>query len=99
MVAATGAGVAAVDHELVGAEAGQPRILVKAAGDRYRVGPTRRRMDIDLDDSRVGGHLDDIHTMVEWRTITFYMNRNFQVSSGRLDSGKQLQIIFEPLDR
>ena len=32
MVAAAGAGVAAVHHELVGAEAGEPRVLVERRG-------------------------------------------------------------------
>ena len=43
VVAAAGAGVAAVDHELVGAEPRLPRFLVDAARDVDRFAPVTRR--------------------------------------------------------
>ncbi len=60
VIAAAGAGVAAVDHELVGAEpatGARPRRgrAVIATASRQR----RRRMDVDLDDAGIGRHLDD----------------------------------------
>ena len=41
MVAAAGAGMAAVDHELVGAEAATGGVLVEADGDVDRLAPAR----------------------------------------------------------
>jgi hypothetical protein len=99
VVAAASAGVAAVEHELVGAEAGLASVLVEPLGDRDRTAPAFRRVDVDLDDTWVWRDLDDIHAMVGRRPITFHMNRDFQVRRGRLDRGEQLQIIFKLLDR
>ena len=52
VVAAAGAGVAAVDHELVGAEPRLPRLLVDRRRGGDAIGPVRGRMDVDLDDAR-----------------------------------------------
>jgi hypothetical protein len=43
VIAAAGAGVAAVDHELVGAEAGLTRLLIDAFGDRLAFLPAGAR--------------------------------------------------------
>ena len=75
VVAAAGAGVAAVDHELVGAEAGESRFFVEAARDRHGLAPVRRRMDIDLDDAGIGRDLDDVEARIGRRRIAFDMHR------------------------
>ncbi len=54
MVAAAGAAMAAVDHELVGAEARQARLIVDALRHRDRLAPGGGRLDVDLDDAGSG---------------------------------------------
>ena len=55
VVAALGAGVAAVEHELLGPEPRQVGLLVQGRrhGDQTR--PVGRRVDVDLDDARDRG--------------------------------------------
>ncbi len=74
VVAAAGAGVAAVDHELLGAEPRQARLLVEHFGDRDGFIPVRRRVDVHLDDAGVGRDLDDVEPPVGRRMIAFDVN-------------------------
>ena len=64
MVAAAGAGMLAVDHELVGAEAREPRFLVDRLGRGDAFAPARRGMDVDLDHAGVGRDADDVHARI-----------------------------------
>ena len=84
MVAAAGAGVAAVDHEFLGAEPGLPSLLVKRLGDGDGFIPVRGGVNVHLDDAGVGRDLDDVETAVGWRMIPFDVNGQpviFAVSS------------------
>ena len=69
MIAAARAGVAAVDHEFVGAEPRLPRVLIEGLGGLDRLAPGRGGMDVDLDDAGVGRHLDDVDARIERRRI------------------------------
>src|SRR5438034_10700302 len=53
VITAAGADVAAVEHELVGAEPAQPRFLVERMGDLDGLAPSGGGMDIDLDDAGI----------------------------------------------
>ena len=64
VVAAAGAGVLAVDHELVGAEPALAGLLVDRGGDRDAVVPGVGGVDVDLDDPGVGGDADDVQARV-----------------------------------
>ena len=99
MVAAAGAGVAAVDHELVGAEPGQPRLLVDRARDVDRVAPGCGRMDVDLDDAGIGRDLDHVQPRIGRRRVAFDVHRQVELGGGRLDGGEKLEIVLELLDR
>src|SRR5436190_19035256 len=73
MVATSGAGVAAVDHELFGSEARLPRFFIDRCSDVDAFPPTSGRMDVDLDDARVGCDTDDIQARVVRRRVAFDM--------------------------
>ncbi|MNZ78927.1 hypothetical protein D3C78_975200 [compost metagenome] len=74
MVAAAGAGVAAVDHELVGSETRLARFFINGGGDIDTVLPARGGVDVDFDDTGIGRDADDIDTLVMGRRITFDMD-------------------------
>ena len=99
MIAAAGAGMAAIDHEFVGAEPRLARFLVKRLRGGDRFAPVRGRMDIDLDHARIGRDFQHIDARIGRRRITFDMHRHLQFGRGRLDRAEQLDIIFKPLDR
>ena len=71
MVAAAGAGMAAVEHELLGAEPALARLLVERGDvvDQFR--PARRRMDVDLDDAGIGRHAEHPQARIARRPVTF----------------------------
>ena len=80
MVAAAGAGVAAVDQEFVGAEPGEPRLLVERRGVVDRLAPAIGGLDVDLDHAGVGRHLDDVEARVRRRRIALDAHRRVCVS-------------------
>ena len=53
VIAAAGAGVTAVDHELLGSEAALASRVVKMRGAVDEFVPAARRMDVHLDDARI----------------------------------------------
>ena len=55
VVAPAGAGVGAVEMERLGAEPGGAGLGVDARGDVDQLRPRRGRLDVDLEDARVGG--------------------------------------------
>ena len=81
MVAAAGAGMAAVGHELLGAEPRLPRVLIEIArrGDALR--PVGRRMDVDLDDAGVGRHLDHVEARIDRRRIALDMHGEAKIAA------------------
>src|SRR5260370_21824354 len=58
LVAAAGAGMAAVDHELLSAEPGRARFLVDDLGLADHLAQAPRGMDIDLDDAGTGSNAE-----------------------------------------
>ncbi len=99
VVAAAGADMAAIQHELLGAEPAVPRILVQAGGDRDHVRPAPGRVDVDLEHARIGRHLDHAEAGIGGRPIAFHLDRQAQLERGLLDRRQQLQIVLERLGR
>ena len=99
MIAAAGAGVAAVDHEFVGAEPRAMAVLVDRLRDLDGLAPRRRRLDVDLDDAGIGRDFEHIEPRIGRRPIAFDVNRQIERSRGRLDGGEQIEIIRKLLGR
>ena len=99
VIAAAGAGVAAVDHELVGAEPREARLLVERGRGLDRFAPGRGRVDVDLDHARIGRHLDDADARIVRGRIALQTDRNAKLRGGRFGGGEKLEIVLEPLDR
>ncbi len=99
VIAAAGAGVAAVDQELVGAEAYLAGILIEPDGDVDRLAPVLCRLDVDLDHAGIWRHLDDLDARIEWWRIAFDMDLELHLLGGRLERCDQLEIILDLLDR
>ncbi len=99
VIAATRAGMAAVEHEFVGAEPREPRFLVERAGVVDGLAPSRGGVDVDLDDARVGRHLDDVEPRIRRRLVAFHVDGNGEIARASFDHGEQLEVILQPLDR
>ena len=93
VIAAAGAGMAAVRHELVGAEPRLPRFFVERRRDLDRLAPACGRMDIDLDHAGIGRHLDDVDARIGRRGIALDMHRQTEVARRHLDGGDEFEII------
>ena len=75
VIAAARAGVAAVEHEFLGAEPRLPRFFVERRRDRDLIAPALRRMDVHLDHAGIGRHLDQVEPRIVRRRIAFDVNR------------------------
>ena len=60
VVAAAGAGMAPVEHELLGAEPREARLLVEHGGLLDELVPAMRRVHVDFDDAGIRRDLDVI---------------------------------------
>ena len=90
--------VATVDHELVGAEPAETRFLVERVRKFNGLAPSRGGLDIDLDDTWIGRHLDDVQARVGRRLIAFHMDRHMELGCGRFNDCKELEIVFQPFE-
>jgi hypothetical protein len=99
MIAAASPSMAAIYHELVGAEAGESGFLVERIGEIDRLAPAGSGMHVDFDDSWIGGHLEDVQTGIDRGRVTLDVNRDGEFSCARFDGGEQLEVILHPLDR
>ena len=98
MIAPAGARVLAVDHELVGAEPGEARLLVDRLGGRDAFAPVRRGMDVDLDDARVGRDANDIEARIGRGRVALDLHRHPDLFGRSLGGRDQFEIVLEPLD-
>ncbi len=90
MVAAAGADMAAVEHELLGGKADLARLLVQLLGTRDLVGPVGGRVDVDLDHAGIGGDGEMQQAVVLGRQIAFEDNLAASLGGRRLDRGGQV---------
>ena len=93
VIAAAGADVPAVQHELLCAEADVASLVVDGRGDLHRLLPRGGRMDVDLDDAGIGRDLDDIEARVVRRRVPFQAQRHAHRGRGCLDGGNQGGIV------
>ena len=89
----------AVDHELVGAEAGKPRFFVDNFGGRDALAPTGRGVDVNLDHAGVWRDANDVHPRIDRGRVAFDLHRKPDFFGGRFSGRDQFEIILEPLDR
>ncbi len=75
VIAAAGAGMAAVDHEFVGAEPAGAGVLVHRLRDIDGFAPGFRRLDVDFDDAGIGRDFEHIEPRVGRRRIAFDVDR------------------------
>ncbi len=99
MVAAAGAGMAAVDHELVGAEPRMMRVVVEAARVVDRLAPVGDGLDVDFDHAGIGRHHDEVDARIARRRVAFDLDLEAEFGGGRLNRRQQFEIILQPFGR
>ncbi len=95
VVAAAGAGVAAVEHELLGGESRQPRLFVHQRRRVHQLLPVVRGVDVDLDDAGVGGDQQLFQAPVRRRRIAFDHHRQIVRGGAGFDRRQQVEIVLE----
>ena len=95
MISASGAGVAAVEHEFFRTEARQVRFFIESVGILHQFVPTLGRRGVDLDDAGVRGDLDDVDAIVVGRLVSLDEDGEIQFGGGVLDGGDEFEIIFQ----
>ena len=99
VVAAAGAGVAAVEHELLGAEPRLARVLVERARAVDQLAPGGRRRDVHLDDAGVRRDRHRLQARVARRRIAFDHHRRAGLGRRVLDRRDERERRLEALDR
>ena len=97
MVAAAGAGMAAVDHELVGAKAALAGLGIDRLGRGHAVVPAMGGVDVHLDHAGIGGDADHVQARVMGRRVALDMDGQVQLGRGRLGGGQQFKVILQRL--
>ena len=99
MVATTGAGVGAVEGELLGAEAGEPSFLVERFDDGAQRSPGRTRLHVDLDHAGVRGDDQGGQPRVARQRVALDDDRALEFVGHRLDDGQQLDDVLGTFER
>ena len=71
VIAPARARVTSVEHEFLGAKAGKASLLVEGRGTIDELFPTSRWVNIDLDNSGIGGDFESLNARVKGSLITF----------------------------
>src|SRR5690606_1172354 len=90
VVAAAGAGVAAVEHEFFRPQAGPVGQVVEVDGVVHQFVPVAGGVDIDLDHPGVGGHQQLLDTAVPGGLVALHHHRHRQLGGGFLDQANQV---------
>ncbi len=99
VVSAAGPGVLPVEHELLGSQSGLARQLIHRRDVLDQCVPARGRLDVDLDHAGIGSDLEDRDTGVIGRGVAFEDDRHGEMRSRVFDSGDQVKIVREVIDR
>ena len=95
VVAATGAGVAAVGHEFFGRQARLKRRVVQKLGIGHQFAPGFHRVDVDLDHAGVRRDLQQLEARVaRWR-VAFQHQLETRFFGRRFDGRQQVKVSFE----
>ena len=97
MIAAAGAGVPAVELELLSPEPADARGPVDRLPDPDELLPTPRRRHIDLDHPRIGRHLEPREPLIPRRGIALEHHCPAVRRSNTLDAGKEVEPIIDRL--
>jgi hypothetical protein len=87
--------VAAVEHELLGGEAGEAGFFIKGCRIVDQLVPRVGRVDVHLDDPRIGSHLDVLDARVAGRRIALDDHGKAQLAGGVLHRVDDLEEILD----
>ena len=99
VVAAAGAGVRAVEVELLGRQPLGPRGVVERGGQVALLGPAVRRLHVDLDDAGVRGDDELGQPRVRRRAVALEDDRHREPAGRDLDQAQQVGVVLEPVGR
>ncbi|MCY1214496.1 hypothetical protein D9M72_263100 [compost metagenome] len=99
VVAAAGAGVAAVGHELLGRQARLERGVVEELGVVDQFLPVVGRVDVDFDHARVGRHGQHLQARIARRRIAFHHDAHAQLLRGGFDGGDEVEVVLQARQR
>ena len=94
MISASGAGVAAIQHELLCAEADLARVFVQRGGVAHQLAPIVRGVDIYFDDSRIGRDFDLLDARIGGRRIPVDNDGSLEMGGRVLDRGEKIDVVF-----
>jgi len=95
VIAAPRAGVPSIHHELLGRQSGFVRGLVQELGVVHQLRPAGCRMDVDFDDARVRGDLQQLETGVARRWVPLQHDGHAQLLRCRFHGGKQVEVVIQ----
>ena len=99
VIAAAGAGVPAILHELLGRQPCFARLGVQRLGDVDELVPRCRGMHVDFDHAGVGGDVEHPDARIARRRVALDHDRLPLLRRRRLDARQQLHVVFEPRER
>ena len=99
VVAAAGAGVASVDHELVRAQTALAGLLIDDFGGVHTFGPVGRGVNVHLKHTGVGGHADHLDARIAGRAVAFDQHLVAGCTCRSFGGSDQLKIILKRFDR
>ena len=99
VVAAAGARVAPVEHELLGGEAQRARVRVELRRLVDELAPARRGVHVHLEHARVGRDADLLDPRIERRRIALDHDGHRERARGVLDRGDELEIVVGARER
>ena len=97
VVAAAGAGVGPVEVELLGAQPGPASRVVERVGQVAQLAPRARRLEVDLDDARVGGHDELRQPGVRRRGVALDHDSDVKLGGDLLERRDEGHVVVEPL--
>ena len=95
MVAAAGAGVAAVHHEFLGGQARVVGRFVEVGGLLDQLRPGLGRVDVDLDDAGVRRDAEMRQARIGRRLVAFQDDRQLHFFGRRLDGGDDFEVVLQ----
>ncbi len=99
VIATAGSGMPPVDHKLFGAQAALARQLIEFRRVFHELTPGAGRLEVHLDDARVGRDLEHRNTRIVRRRVAFDHNRQFKIRRGIFNRRHKVQVVGWILDR
>ncbi len=99
VIAAAGAGVLAVQHELLGGEARRMRVVVERRRVRDDLVPALRRLHVDFDHARIRRHFQNLEARIVRRAIALDVHRHADRPRRILQAGQQRRVVVHAFQR